>query len=551
METTPRTFSSKASSIDFEKLYSQAVLTMCWRVTPNSMDPTLAPNESYRQLIVATMELIPKYWDLNEPQEIVEQGVKVGGHRVYFLRRILSSHDAIQWYKTAIKNDFIFLDGNSDKRILFQPHQEEVFEHLSYPPFPNTVFLSDASIIPYCWQHAQTHHYWPAKRDEEMINYLSDAAISNWVNDRLCWNLNENLEYLGSLNLIVPNPYYAHSFCRLSPAKQNGSKEQVTISFDRTVADSGLSICFAERFNNGISALQQHPIDSEKITIPLEGRAEETGYIVFDKEGRIWDISPFSHFIRSISVKLDIVGAPRVFQCTDGTEQRTTHIEDSRLLTIGNEPDEIPEIALANKMVEMRRSRDQLKKPVSQFLFFKEAANAERKIRDIINSAEKSVLIVDPYFSQDLLKLFLAAVQSSKVTTTILCTRKGFERKESVADEAKLLQAEKELFESISGPISVYIADQDLLHDRFVIVDNKDVWLLGSSLNSIGRALSVIVRLDESSTRRKAIQTTNMIVDQATLLDEWIPMRGKKQRSCVLSAVIRLLRKFLGKGSQI
>ena len=124
METTPRTFSSKASSIDFEKLYSQAVLTMCWRVTPNSMDPTLAPNESYRQLIVATMELIPKYWDLNEPQEIVEQGVKVGGHRVYFLRRILSSHDAIQWYKTAIKNDFIFLDGNSDKRILFQPHQE-------------------------------------------------------------------------------------------------------------------------------------------------------------------------------------------------------------------------------------------------------------------------------------------------------------------------------------------------------------------------------------------------------------------------------------------
>ena len=113
------------------------------------------------------------------------------------------------------------------------------------------------------------------------------------------------------------------------------------------------------------------------------------------------------------------------------------------------------------------------------------------------------------------------------------------------------MQAEKELFESISGPISVYIADQDLLHDRFVIVDNKDVWLLGSSLNSIGRALSVIVRLDESSTRRKAIQTTNMIVDQATLLDEWIPMRGKKQRSCVLSAVIRLLRKFLGKGSQI
>ena len=73
--------------------------------------------------------------------------------------------------------------------------------------------------------------------------------------------------------------------------------------------------------------------------------------------------------------------------------------------------------------------------------------------------------------------------------------------------------------------IEVIVAGSGQLHDRFMIVDDSDVWMLGSSMKSLGDSLSVIVKLQDGIKTAKLLKDT---IDgfNAPSLDEWITQYG-------------------------
>ena len=62
-----------------------------------------------------------------------------------------------------------------------------------------------------------------------------------------------------------------------------------------------------------------------------------------------------------------------------------------------------------------------------------------------------------------------------------------------------------------------------VFHDRYIVIDEGEVWLLGCSLNGIGKGLSTIVRLENPL---DVIRSLHKLVEQfkskPRLLCDWV-----------------------------
>lgn len=539
MGTDAQTEKSNSSTpIDFESLYSQAVITMCWRVTPPSKDPKLKAHESYRQLIVATVELIPNYMELSQiasnPINAVEQTEKFAGIRIYFIRFVVSSAEGVNWYEKAVTGGFITMFWDEEKPVWLGPYGKDI-RLVSYPRYPETAFLSDSPIISKCWGHAQVSHFMPIDSLDDLIGFISHQNVADWIGERLCWRLEENIEFLGSICLIAPNPYYCRASCSLKQDLSGKNSDSIEFRVDRFSNDFAkqLKVVLSERFNgNELGNIQHRYLeDSQPLVFSLRGRACETGYVVFDNQGTIWDMQNFAPFIRSISLEMGVMDKNLIFTCKDGEKQSVAKLCEVREISIEVPEDSTKSIALSQKIVSIRKGN---RRTNGQFIYYRQSGEAERKIRELINSARKSVFIVDPYYSPQTAMLFLAATRSSEVKTTILCTAGGLRRNDGTDPGNELLSFIQTADKNLCGTVEVLVCPQVMLHDRFIVIDKSEVWLLGSSLNTLGDSLSVIVRLDNP--KASIIHVLDTIVNdpQTYKLDKWIAMRGESQQQSAL-----------------
>lgn len=542
MPTTSETVSKTTPLIDFRRLYSQAAITMCWRLTRHKIAGD-AGMENHRQLIFASVELIPEYMKVfqESPGSVLdaEQQATFTGARVFFIRFVVSAAEGIDWYEQSLKDGFIrmFWDGN--KTVEFHPYHNDDIRLVSYPQYPETAYLTDSPIIQKCWNHAQVSHFMPVDPLDELTEFVSHQNIADWIGERLCWRLENSIEFLGSICLVAPNPYYHRSSCRLNPDPSRKGPDRVEFRVDRDPSHflNPLTVILAERFNgNEFGVTQQRPLtNGEPLDFILRGRANETGYAVIDSNGTIWDMQDFAPFIRSISVEMGVVDKELVYNCKDGKKQRITKLGAKRDITIDEPNEPTKTMALSSKIVAIRRRN---RRSITQFVYYRQEGEAERKIRELIHSARRSLFIADPYYSPQTAKLFLEATRSTDVQTTILCTVGGLKKCKDGSDPGReLLAIVKEAAgKNLPAPINVKVCPQDMLHDRFIVIDESEAWLLGSSLNTLGDSLSVIVRLDNP--QATIIPVLDKIVrdNQTRRLDEWVEQRdesavSKPQRS--------------------
>ena len=102
--------STMSSPIDFRSLYSQAVITMCWIITRHKTAET-PDEETFRQLVFASVELIPKFITLptvmSNPTRDMEQREKFSGFRIFFIRLIVSASQGMDLYEESLKNGIL------------------------------------------------------------------------------------------------------------------------------------------------------------------------------------------------------------------------------------------------------------------------------------------------------------------------------------------------------------------------------------------------------------------------------------------------------------
>lgn len=111
-------------------------------------------------------------------------------------------------------------------------------------------------------------------------------------------------------------------------------------------------------------------------------------------------------------------------------------------------------------------------KPEKGIFFDGQVFDAYKFVSDIIRSAEKSIVLIDNYIDDSVLTL----LDKRKKNTQAIIFTKGLSKQ-------LLLDLEKH---NSQYPL-IEIRDFRLCHDRFLIIDNKDVYHFGASLKDLGK----------------------------------------------------------------
>lgn len=137
------------------------------------------------------------------------------------------------------------------------------------------------------------------------------------------------------------------------------------------------------------------------------------------------------------------------------------------------------------KFDEVFRLIENVDLPKTALICAGEWFDAYEYITSIINKAKTSILLIDPYCDDKAL-MFLAHHQENVSITVVN------------GPQSKLKPEEIELFRTQYGPIEVKTLDD--IHDRYLIIDNEICFALGTSLNSAGKKLFTINKIEDKHT---------------------------------------------------
>ena len=487
--------------------YKQAVITCCWVV-----------ESSYRELLFAMLEFVPKFY--GDEQSIREQCTRVKNRRIYYIRHVLKPADAYEWYKRSIQTQMLEMPwDNPNKRIFFCSQGSSACLKESVP-FPKTLYNDDAPFRTKLWRGAQMHHLMQGERQAQREAFIaSDTAIAEWIEERLLWALHEHVEYLGSLNLVLPNPYYGHMHLRLVPKTETDEAERVQLLIDRDCSGAGLRLVFQEKNLNEYGRIIERELPLEGDAITADGIVDKIGYCVLDKDGRVIDREDQTSFLRKIVINYICKDGEKDVTCRDGSVQtisqavcETRELEDETGIT---------DLKLHNVRTRIRISRQHKEEAKDQHLFYRQGGVAEKFLREIMLTAFKHLTIIDPYFSEDTAKMFLVDLNHG-IDVDVVCTADGFKTSGTAESFKKTLDALKKP----DLRIKTIVAGNGQLHDRFLVVDDKEAWMLGSSMKTLGDSLSVVVKLKDPGT---VIRHLNEVVSSfnAPSLEGWI------EKNCV------------------
>lgn len=467
--------------------------------------------KGYGELMFASLEFIPKFlgacYGLNDEQE-----VKVGDRRMYFVRHVIDDvSEALEMYRLTTQSGQIQmswqngkpinmipygpvpktspdgvgtldgveeLDTQSELSLVYFPRLEEPF-YIDNPPFRRSTFRG-----------ALASHIMLNGRNRGLEKFLSDKAISQWIEDRLMWPLNENLEYLGSFSCIFPNPYYCRSHMRLVP-QTNGGKDSVRVVFDRDCSRQELMMQLEERVSLSLGSVRSIPIDRRIVEVELTGCCDEVGYKVLDKNGHILECQDFAPFIRGINLNFSLIKPRKIKKHLDDVIVPCSELQ---IPGSNNKNVEVPELELQHKRAVFRFAREAREKARFQYLYFCRREEAERRIWGIVASAREKLTIVDPYFSITSIEAFIEDL-NDQIEVSVCCSSGALKDKESNSAGKLLLEKVERLVRN-RRKITVEVAGHSYIHDRFIIVDGRESWLLGSSMATLGGSLSAIIKLE-------------------------------------------------------
>ena len=490
--------------------------------------------KGYGELMFASLEFIPKFlgacYGLNDEQE-----VKVGDRRLYFLRHVIDDvSEALEMYRQTTQTGQIQMswqndspiniipygplpktspdgaftldgveesDSQSKPSLVYFPRLEEPF-YVDNPPFRKSTFRG-----------ALVSHIMLNGRNRGLEKFLSDKAISQWIEDRLMWPLNENLEYLGSFSCIFPNPYYCRSHMRLVP-QTNGGKDSVRVMFDRDCSRQGLMMQLEERVSLNLGPVRAVPIDSRIVEVELTGCCDEVGYKVVDRDGLILEYHDFAPFIRGINVNFSLI-KPRKIKKHLG--DATVPCSELQIPGCHNKDVEVPELELQHKRARFRFAREAKEKAKFQYLYFCRKEEAERRIWGIVASAREKLTIVDPYFSNTSIEDFIEDL-NDQIEVSVCCSSGALKGKESNYPGKQLLEKIERLVRD-KRKITVEVAGHSYIHDRFIIVDGREAWLLGSSMATLGDSLSAIIKLENGG------EVSCMLLEYIKSIPDKLPLK--------------------------
>ena len=154
-------------------------------------------------------------------------------------------------------------------------------------------------------------------------------------------------------------------------------------------------------------------------------------------------------------------------------------------------------ISIENKLLDYDKKFDlvfnelQKNEDFNQKIFFNgQIYDAYSIIIDIIKSANNSILIIDNYIDDSILKML--SKKNNNVSISILTTQ-----------HSNIKHIDIKKF-NMQYP-TLKLSYSNKFHDRFIIVDNKDLYHIGASLKDLGKKCFAISKIDDNDYIEKII----------------------------------------------
>ncbi|WP_405079481.1 VPA1262 family N-terminal domain-containing protein [Pectobacterium carotovorum] len=480
-------------------------------------------------------------------------------------RIVMTAEEAIQWYRSASEElrtpaPLHSFRKNSDGEplsvgrlsdfpswpVLGVPMEsEDIALKSERSPLP----FRNLGIIRYSRRISDSQE-WPSFLDIAGQSKQCQEAFQ-FLEHHMHVDFREYPEYLGGMALAVPD-CDVHSIRQFVDPKEDGSESlyfHVKPHPGRKL--QGLSLTSMEGQEGMLTSF-------DTITVPEDGLVvierpssiHGSGLILTHTERGVLLQTPMRQFIRQMNMSIEVVER-RVKVTAPETDKKKSSINEyfteEKTLASSQTLGEAPNTTNAfQRLIDAKNERllNHSAQIYDQTWFTADQRKeALEHIRKKLKHARSSIFIADPYFSANQIPQYLFAIERKEIKIQILTSSSAFKQikeaeavieanSEVVLDTHLTLLQNLTIFQaSHKNGIEIRVANTEnsLFHDRFIAIDGR-VWMIGSSLNSIGIRPTLIMRIPHGE---KILGHLLRLYNNALPLEDFkVPREAPKKPHC-------------------
>jgi hypothetical protein len=520
----------------------------CGEITLAYDRVTIEDGRSRRNLVFAVAELLHAGLE-SGPERPTGEGdwckrFEGGTHELNVRRVVYPVVDTLEWYRACAAGRANLPQTADERARGAKPLALELPPFDEEPTFPNVVFDGEEEF----WSGSR---FWGSRpggtRRHQLVS--QDPALAfrewtergreearSWLKAELPVDVLERPLLTGSVHLLLTNPVFGEVHVRLN----GDTPTQVHMALQRWPGRPlpRLKVFMRDDRPTGPAFLREFDLAGPSMTIDLPQEPHQFSCAISSERDGLLFASQPATFIRQIAIQRGVVGSQRRVEVparsrARGAEQYSVHVASVETQHIGERPLNSAMATLVRDSLEAEQRREATRR--DQRWFDGDVDGATNFIRDLVANAHTDVLIVDPYFgfTEALRFAFAPKIEGAKVR--ILTSREYLGRKrERDEQQAQHLKAVVDDLARRDPTLTIEVrvarGERAPVHDRFIVVDHRVAWLVGSSLNEFGSRGTMTVRLPYVAPVLLALEKH---WDASPTLDAWLAEAGNQTKETV------------------
>ncbi|MFQ2340855.1 VPA1262 family N-terminal domain-containing protein [Aeromonas dhakensis] len=480
-------------------------------------------------------------------------------------RIVMTAEEAIRWYRTAsdelgtpiplhdVRKDSDGVPLSAGRlsdfptwSVLGVPLESDDITLKSERP---SIPFRNLGIIRYSRRISDSQE-WPSFLDQDGQTKHCQEAFK-FLEHHMHVDFREYPEYLGGMTLAVPD-CDVHSVRQFVDPKEDGSESlyfHVKPHPGRKL--QGLRLTSMEGQEGMLTSFDTVQVAEDGlVVIERPSSIHGSGLILTHTERGVLLQTPMRQFLRQMNTRIDVV-EQRIQVSVPETDKKKSAVDkyftDKKTLassqTLGKAPNTTNAYQRLLDAKNERRLNHSAKVYEQTWFTADQRKEALEHIRKKFKHAHSSIFIADPYFSANQIPQYLFAIERDEIKIQILTSSSAFKQineattgteidSEATQDTHQTLLENLAIFQaSHKNNIEIKVANTEnsLFHDRFIAIDGR-VWMIGSSLNSIGIRPTLTMRIPHGE---KILDHLLRLYNNALPLEDFkVPQKALK-KPCV------------------
>ncbi|KWS25557.1 VPA1262 family N-terminal domain-containing protein [Pseudomonas syringae] len=484
-------------------------------------------------------------------------------------RIVMTAEEAIRWYRSASEELrtprplYGFRKGDDETLSAGKLSDFPTWPVLGVPLESDDITLkSERPSIPFrnlgiirYTRRISDSQEWPSFLDPDGQSKQCQEAFK-FLEHHIHVDFREYPEYIGGMTLALPD-CDVHSVRQFVDPKDDGSESLYFYLKPHPGRKlQGLSLTSMEGQEGILTSFDSVPVPEDGlVVIERPSSVHGSGLVLTHKERGVLLQTPMRKFMRQMNMRTEVVERRVKVQAPETDKKKSPvneYFSEKKTLASSRTLGEAPNTTDAfQRLLEAKNER--LLNHSAQLYDQTWFTTSQRKaalehIREKLKHARSTIFIADPYFSAKQIPQYLYAIERDEIKIQILTSNSAFKKITEVdaGTEAEVSEGSVDTKQALLQNLAIFQAnhknsieikvantESSLFHDRFLAVDGR-VWMLGSSLNSIGIRPTLTMRIPHGE---KILGHLMGFYNNAILLDDFKVPREAPKKPCVHSGL--------------